>query len=180
MQVIDKNTKKRLTITLSVICVLLQLILAPNIPLFEGRINFMLILSALLAQLVGGRYGTIVGFLAGLFYDFCSTGPLGLMALLLTVSSYVLGMEVRNKLNDDPSVSITQFAIATSAVCVAYALALVMVENVSILGAIFIRALPSAIVTVICYLPFVTVLSRNRGGFTLTSNHSAGRSNKLH
>ena len=180
MQTVDKNTKKRLTVILTVICVLLQLVLAPNIPLLEGRINFMLILSALLAQLVGGRYGTIAGFLSGLFYDLCATSPLGLMALLLTVSSYVLGIEVRNKLNDDPSVSITQFSIAAAAVCGAYALALVMVEGTGIIGALFIRALPSALATIVCYLPFVTILSKGRGGFNLATGRSAGRSNKLH
>lgn len=180
MQTIDKNTKKRLTIILSVVCAVLQLSLTPNISFFGGRANFMLILSALLAQLVGGTYGTVAGFLCGLFFDFCSTSPLGLMALLLTISSYVLGMEVRNKLNDDPRISITQFATVAAAVSTAYALALVMVEGAGFIEALFVRALPTAIFTVICYLPFVTVLSRNRGGFTLSSNRSGGRSNKLH
>ena len=180
MQAIDKNTKKRLTIILSVICALLQLVIAPNLSFFGGRANFMLILAALLAQLVGGSYGTIAGFLCGLFFDFCSTSPLGLMALLLTISSFVLGMEVRNKLNDDTSVSVTQFAVCALAVSGAYALALVMVEGACFLEALFMRALPTAIITVICYLPFVNILSRNRGGFTLSSNRPAGRSTKLH
>ena len=176
MQNIDKNTKKRLTTTLAVICVPLQLVIAPNLPIISGYANFMLILSALYAQLFGGRYGVIAGFLCGLFFDFCSTNPLGLMALLLTVSSYLLGMEVRNKLNDDPSVSITQFSVVAVAVSVAYSLVLVMLESVGIIEALFLRALPTAVVTVIFYVPFVHILSRNRGGFTLSSN----RSNKLH
>lgn len=175
MPAVDKNTKRHTTVALAVICVLLQLIIAPNVSFFGGTINFMLIFSALIAQFIGGRYGTVAGFCAGLFFDFCSTNPLGLMAFLLTGSSYVLGMEVRNKLNDDTSVSITQFSFAAFAVSGVYALALVMVEHAGFIEALFMRALPTAIVTIICYLPFVTVLSRNRAGFTLSTR----RSNKL-
>lgn len=180
MQGIDKNTKRRLTLVLTLICAVLQLAIAPNLPFFSGRANFMLILSALMAQLFGGRYGTVAGFLSGLFFDFCSTSPLGLMALLLTISSYVLGYEVRNKLNDGTKVSITQFSIASFAVSGAYALALVMVERAGFLEAIFMRALPTAVITIICYLPFLMILSRNRGGFTLSSSRGPGRSSRLH
>lgn len=178
MQGIDKNTRKRLTAVLAIICCVLQLSIAPNLPFFGGRANFMLIYAALMAQLFGGRYGVIAGFLAGLFFDFCSTSPIGLMALLLTVCAYVLGYEVRNKLADDLSVSVTQFSIAALAVSAAYALALVLVEDAGFFQALFMRALPTAIITVICYLPFVSILSRNRTNFTVSPRR--GGSNRLH
>lgn len=180
MQSIDKNTKRRLTVTLAVTCAILQLAIAPNLPFFGGRANFMLILAALFAQLFGGRYGTVSGFLCGLFFDFCSTSPLGLMALFLTVCSYVLGREVRNKLADDTSISLTQFSIAALAVSSAYALALVLLGGAGFFEALLMRALPTAIITVICYVPFVMVLSRNRGGFTLLSRRTiSSRPNRL-
>lgn len=173
MQSIDKNTKRRLTATLAAICAILQLAIAPNLPFFGGRANFMLILAALLAQLFGGRYGTVSGFLCGLFFDFCSTNPLGLMACFLTVCSYVLGMEVRNKLADDTRISLAQFSVAALAVSGAYALALVLLGGTGFLEAIFMRALPTAIITIACYLPFVMILSRNRQGFTLSPRRSS-------
>ena len=170
---IDKNTKRRLTVILAATCAVLQLAIAPNLPLVGGRAKFMLILAALLAQLFGGRYGTVSGFLCGLFFDFCSTSPLGLMAFFLTVCSYVLGMEVRNKLADDTSISLTQFSVAAFAVSNAYALALVLLGGAGFFEALFARALPTAAITIACYLPFVMILSRNRQGFTLSSRRGS-------
>ncbi len=72
-------------------CLILQLALAPNISLAQGHINFALIFCALMALKIGGKTGTICGFCAGLLYDLSSTSPVGLMALLLTVMSYILG-----------------------------------------------------------------------------------------
>ena len=152
---IDKNTKRRLTVILAATCAVLQLAIAPNLPLF------------------GGRYGTVSGFLCGLFFDFCSTSPLGLMAFFLTVCSYVLGMEVRNKLADDTSISLTQFSVAAFAVSNAYALALVLLGGAGFFEALFARALPTAAITIACYLPFVMILSRNRQGFTLSSRRGS-------
>lgn len=86
-----KTTSSRAGRPVAVLCiiaVILQLALAPQLSLFGGRFNFMLVLTAVLA--VSGDPPTLVyvGFGAGLFYDLTGTGPVGLMALLLTLSGY--------------------------------------------------------------------------------------------
>lgn len=99
MQVKDSNKNKRSIGWLALACLVLQLAVAPNFGIGNGRINFALIFSAVVALTIGGRTGVLCGFLAGFVFDLSTTGPVGLMALLLTVSSFQMGMECRNRLS---------------------------------------------------------------------------------
>ena len=49
MQVTDRNARRRITVILAVVCCVLQLALAPNVGIGNGRINFMLVLAACIA-----------------------------------------------------------------------------------------------------------------------------------
>ena len=106
MQVSDRNKNSRSIITLAVICFILQIALTPQVSFGGGVINFALIFSAAIALKYGGKTGVICGFTAGLIYDLTSTNPLGLMALLLVVSSYILGQEVRDRISGNFGASI--------------------------------------------------------------------------
>lgn len=53
----DKSRDNRGAIWLAVLCAVLQLAVAPYVALGNGRINFALVFSALMAMLVGGRRG---------------------------------------------------------------------------------------------------------------------------
>ena len=177
MQVADRNRTQRTIVTLAVVCAILELALAPNVGIGLGRANFALVFSACIAFLIGGRTGVICGFAAGLFFDLSTTGPIGLMALLCTVASYLMGMEVRNKLANEPGGTIVQFAIVTFAVSLVYHLMmLVLGDSTSLFEAIFLRTLPTTLLTVIAFLPFALVLSRrDSGGSSLGGAHSAKR-----
>ncbi len=164
MQVNDSNRNRRSIALLALGCLVLQLALAPNFALGNGRINFALVFAAYMALTIGGRTGVACGFLAGLAFDLCTTGPVGLMSLLLTVASFAMGMEERNRLAEDPSGSVVLFLLAAAATTLAYHLAMFLVGQASSLfDVLFLRTLPTLLLSAVAFLPFAYVGSRSGG-----------------
>lgn len=165
MQVTDTSRNRRSMLWLGVACLVLQLALAPNIALGNGRINFALIYAAVFSLSVGGREGVLCGFFAGLVFDLSTTGPIGLMALLLTVMSYLLGAEERNRMADGFPATLAQFGVASLTVIFAYHLAMLMAGQADgIIDVLFMRTLPTFALTFIAFMPFAYVLCRSAEG----------------
>lgn len=163
MIVADKNRDVRTCVILALICGVLQLSLAPNIGLGNGRANLALVFASLVALLMGGRRGVLAGFLAGLFFDLSTTGPIGLMAFCLTVSSYVLGIEGRDRMAGDFGVSVVMFACADLGVSLVYHLAMLLVGQAdSLIDVLFLRTLPTALLSLIVFVPFAYYFARLR------------------
>ena len=80
---------------IAVACILLHLALAPQIHLFGGAFNFMLVLTVSLAISLDSRTMVYVGFFSGLLYDLTTTGPVGLMSLLLALVGYGVALVSR-------------------------------------------------------------------------------------
>ena len=161
MQVSDRNRDQRSILVLAVVCGVLQLALAPNIGLGNGRANFALIFSVCISLMVGGRKSVLAGFCAGLFFDLSTTGPIGLMSLLLCVSSYVMGLEGRNRVSGDLGLTTGSFAAHALAVSLAYHIAMLLVGQASgFVDVIFLRTLPTAFLTIIAFIPFAVWLTR--------------------
>ncbi len=161
MQVADKNREARSVVVLAVTCAVAQLALAPNVGIGNGRANFALIFSACVSLLMGGRRAVVAGFLSGLFFDLSSTGPVGLMAFCLTVSSFVLGIEERNRMADGLGATVVLFAGADLGVGLVYHLAMLLVgEASSLLDVLVYRTLPTALLTLLFFLPFAYYFSR--------------------
>ena len=165
MQVADKNRDRRGTLVLAIACAVLQLALAPNIGLGNGRANFALIFTVCVAFNVGGRKGVLAGFFAGLFFDLSTTGPVGLMAGLCAAAAYVMGQEGRNRMAGEFGASVAEVSIATLVVSLVDHLAMLMVgQSSSFLDVIILRTLPTAFLTIIAFLPFAWIYSRSTGG----------------
>ena len=146
---------------LAIICGVCQLALAPNIGLVTGRANFALIFSACVALLVGGRRAVLAGFFAGLFFDLSTTGPVGLMAFCLPVSSFVLGLQERNRMSGDLMVTLALFGGASLGVSLVYHLAMLLVGQAdSILDVLVFRTLPTTLLTIVFFVPFAYYFSR--------------------
>lgn len=177
MQVADKNRDTRSTVVLAVICGVLQLALAPNLGLGNGRANFALIFSACMALHTGGTRGVVAGFAAGLFFDLSTTGPVGLMAFCLTVSSYLLGFEGRNRMSGDLAASLALFSAAALSVSLVYHLAMLLVGQASsIVDVLVFRTLPTAALTIAFFLPFAYYFSRMHvSGPSLSGGHFGKR-----
>ncbi len=54
--------------------------------------NFLLLVVVTIALATGSNEGASVGFAAGVVFDLLGTGPVGTMALVLTVVGYVAGL----------------------------------------------------------------------------------------
>lgn len=177
MRVSDRGRESRTMVIVGLICFVLQLTLAPNVALGNGRANFALIFTLCSCLFSGARLRVVVGFVAGLLFDLSSTGPIGLMAFCLTVASFVLGLSERERLAGDLASSVVHAAAASLGVSVVYHLAMLLVgQSDSLIDALFLRALPTAILTLVFFLPFAYYFSRvrthgpNLGG----GRHSAG------
>ena len=165
MQVKDHNRSRRSVASISAICFVCQFVLAPNIALGNGHPNFAFVCAALIALTVGGQAGVVGGFVCGLVYDLTATSPLGLMAGLLTIAAFVLGGEVRDRMVEDHMATIIPVGIAAFAVSLIYHLAMYVVGlEASLVDLIFLRTLPTALLTLIAYLPFAFGVGRRHGG----------------
>ena len=163
MQVKDANRSRRLIAVLAVICFVGQLALAPHLRILDGQINFAIVFAGCVALAVGHRSGVISGFAAGLIFDLSSTGPVGLMAALLTASSFILGLEGNNRFIEDPRRATVYFAGSTGAVTLIYHVAiLLMGDSKGFVDVMFRRWVPTAIMTFVVFLIFSFFLSKPR------------------
>lgn len=177
MIVADRNRDVRTVIVLALACGVLQLALAPNLALGNGRANFALVFSGCIALLMGGRRGTLAGFVAGLFFDLATTGPIGLMAFCLTVSSYVMGMEGRDRMSGDFAGSMALFSANAFFVSLVYHLAMLLTGHASsLVDVLFLRTLPTFVLTLLSFVPFAYYFARLRSsGSGLGGGHFSGK-----
>ena len=163
MQVADRTRDVRGTVLLAVACAVLQLAVAPNVGIGNGRANFALVFAACVALRHGGRRGVVTGFLSGLFFDLSTTGPIGLMAFCLTVACYALGIEVRDRMAGELSSTMAHFAAVSLGVSLVYHLAMLLVGQAgSLIDVVVFRTLPTWALTVVSFLPFAYYYSRLR------------------
>ncbi len=176
MQVTNRNREARTTVVLAVLCFVLQLTLAPNVGLGNGRANFALVFTACFVLFSGGRAPAVAGFVAGLLFDLSSTGPIGLMAFCLTLVGFALGLGARERVVGDLATSVVYASASSLAVSVVYHVAMLLVgQSSSLIDALFLRALPTALLTIVAFLPFAYYFSRVRThGMGLSGRHASG------
>lgn len=155
MQIKDSTKNRRNGIVLAIVCFLLQVMIAPNVGMDTGRFNFALIYAGVYALSRGGRNAVVAGFVAGLLFDLLTTGPIGLMAGLLTVFSFALGSEERNRFSDGFVASLSAFGVGALVVTLLYHLTMVMLGDAnSVVDLVFVRVLPTFALTFMGFLPF--------------------------
>lgn len=161
MQVNNTHKHRRDSAALAGVCLVLQVAVAPYLAVGNGHINFALIFCAIVALTVGGSWGVLCGFFSGLVFDLSTTGPIGLMAFLLTSAAFIMGMESRNRLQDDSSAAMILFFMTCLVLSVSYNLAMFLVgEAHSVIDMLFLRSLPSFILTSVAFLPFAWQFSK--------------------
>lgn len=176
MQINDKSHDTRGLIGLGAICAVCQLALAPNIAIANGHANFALVFAACYALTRGGDAAITAGFVSGLFFDLCSTGPIGLMAFILTLVSRFLGSEQRNRMAGDFSTGVVMFSASSLAAALVYSLAMLLTGNASsIVEALVFRAVPTAFLSIVAFLPFAYYFSRVRSSSSLSGGHFSSK-----
>lgn len=181
MIVNDAAKGRRTSVVLAVVLGLLQLSVIPNVGILGGRANLALVFVACACLGGDARKAPAIGFAAGLFYDLAGSGPIGLMALLLTLVGYVFAASGRSRVADDFGGSLVMFAPLASVVGVVYALVLLVLGiSPSFVDAVLLRAIPGAVLDCVALSIVAAVLSRTsansgglgggahgRGGYTL-------------
>lgn len=169
MIVNDTGKFRRVAIILAVVLGLLQLSIAPNIGILGGRANLALVLVAALCLGGDASKAPVIGFASGLFYDLSGSGPIGLMALLLTLMGYALAIGGHSRISDDPTAGVVLFIPVALIVEVAYALVLLVFGQAgSFVDVVFMRALPGAVLDVLSMVVVAFFLGRaggSSGGF---------------
>ena len=73
----------------AVVAVLLQVVVAPNIALFGAMPNFVVAYALLVAIVRPMAAGPVMPFVLGLVFDLVSGGPVGAMAFLLVLMTFL-------------------------------------------------------------------------------------------
>ncbi len=169
MEVRDRHRAHRTIAVLAAVCVVLQLSLAPQISVFGGTVNFLMVLAGAVALSYGSSAGVVCGFLAGLLYDLTTPVPAGLMMLVLTVGGFALGYGGRNRVAESYASSLKVFGGFALAANVVYGIGLFLtgVEG-SILVAIFGHGVVCAVLTTLVAALVLLALSgaEGPGGFS--------------
>lgn len=134
------------------LCLLLQAALGPNLHVLQGTINFALVCVLLVGLSSQGTNPVRCGFVAGLLFDLFTTGPLGLMALLLTISGLVLALVGQGFSQDRGSRLLLGLVVVLAVQTLYTVMQVVLVSDVSLFDALGLRMLPSVGLTMIAFL----------------------------
>ena len=141
----------------------LQVALGSQISFFGGCLNFMAAFACAAALQGDSGAAAITGFVAGLAYDLSATVPVGLMALVLAIGSYVVA-GLGAGLGGFSGRSFQFLAIALVIEMLVYSIALVLVGvEGDILIALGSHGLMTALISLVPGAVFLVLLG-NAGG----------------
>lgn len=138
----------RFTISLAVgavIAVLLQMVCAPNIALFGAFSNFIAVYVLVVSVVNPDRFTVVLAFALGLLFDLLGSGPVGAMAFLLTLVSYLASRAFFALDNDTLFIPLFVLAVSFFAVELFYGVFLAGTGAAGFLEACVFRALPCAL-----------------------------------
>ena len=143
----------------AVVAALLQLALAPQISILGGAFNFMVAFAAAAAVSFEPRTAVYVGFFSGLFYDLTSSAPVGLMALLLTLASYLAANAASGLTPGANAESLRIAGVFVLGVNLMNGVALLLLgSETSIFYALIVHGLVSAALDALACAPFLMAL----------------------
>lgn len=176
MAYMDTPQTSRSLAILAIVCFVLQVALAPQISVFGGRINFMLILAGVVALSEDAQKAVITAFFAGLFYDLTAAVPVGLMSLLLSVGAFVLAHASGSAGSGLSPLSVQFFSVFALAVSLINGVALMILGSEgSIVAALFSHGLTSAIITSIVAIPFMMLYRGSEAAHRSFSSRGGSR-----
>lgn len=123
--------------------------------------NLLLLVVVTLALVEGPNWGALAGFSAGLLFDLIGTGPVGPMALVLTLVGFSAGLLSANLFAEGWLLPLTVLGIASITTALLYSLALALLGASGGWWASFTKAmLPEALYNVALGLLSYPVLAR--------------------
>ena len=170
MEVRDPHRQRRSLAIACAVAAVLQLALAPQISLFGGAFNFMLVFA--LCMSMGNEIGSavLIGFFSGLFYDMTSAAPVGLMSLLLTIGCFSLATVSRGVSGNVSTDSMRLIAAAILAINVVNGVVLFFMDvEGGFVSAVLVHGLACTVLDTIAALPFLVLVgaSEPKKGFSV-------------
>ena len=130
-----------------VVCILLQVGVAPAIAIVGCSPNFLLIPVLLVAMKSGYSVGSLAGFCCGLFGDLAGDGPIGCLALTFTILAVIVGVLYQGLDLNSPLFTCVIVVCACLFTELVYGLAVVLsnMESTGVVSVLAGHALPSAL-----------------------------------
>ncbi len=145
----------------AVVCVLLQVVLAPNIALASAMPNFLAAYVLALAVAQPDRAEPVLAFVLGLAFDLLGGGPVGAMAFLLVLMAFLASRAFSFLDNDTLFMPLAILLASLILVEVFYALFLLGTGLSASFGDAFLyRALPCALYDCVAALVMFPIISR--------------------
>lgn len=145
----------------AVVAVALQIVAAPNIALFSAQPNVLLAYVLVVAIVRPLEAGPVLPFVLGLVFDVLGTGPVGGMAFLFVLVSFVASRAFAVFDNDTVFMPLTILVVATFAVEMLYgALLIALGLAVSPIDAFLYRALPCSLYDCVVGLVLFPIFAR--------------------
>lgn len=144
------------------IAILAQIILAPNIAIFSAKPNFLLAIALIIAITRPEKNSSLVlAFALGLFFDLIGHSPVGAMAFLFVLASFVVSRVYALLSSDSLIMFIIVFLSSVLVVEVLYALFLTIFGvSAGLFEMIVLRALPCALYDLVVGLLIYLFASR--------------------
>lgn len=157
---IDERTRF-LVIVGSVIAVLLQIVIAPNIAIAGAMPNFLLVFAMIVAIACPSEGGVVLPFVMGMIFDLMGGGPVGAMAFLLIVFSFAASRAFAVLDNENLFMPFVTLVVSMLVVEVLYGVFLIWFSvDVSFADAFLYRGLPCALYDAVVGLVLYPILSR--------------------
>ena len=176
MELHESSRSQTSLLAITIVALLLQVGLAPQISIFGGCVNFMMILAAVYAFSGNASRAVIAGFLCGLFYDLTASVPVGLMTLLLTIGNFILSNSSAAAIGASPANTYRLVAVYCLVVSMLYGLILfIMGSQTDIITSLFGHGLATAVLSAIVSIPFFLVAGvsdSSRRGFSVKGKGS--------
>ncbi|WP_283171370.1 rod shape-determining protein MreD [Curtanaerobium respiraculi] len=155
------SREMKLIVIGGIVTVLLQVVIAPNIAIFQVVPNFMLVYSLVIAMLLPRDSVLVLAFALGLTSDLLGYGPVGGLAFLLTLAAFA-AQRLHAVFGHDTVGAPLAILIALSLVVdILYAAFLLALSaSLSPLDAFVYRALPCALYDAVLGLILYPLASR--------------------
>lgn len=143
------------------IALILQLVLAPALTIFQVTPSFVIVYSLVLAMVYQGDAALVIAFALGMLSDLIGTGPVGALAFLLVLAAFLLmrlGAAFSTGTVFFPFVFLAGFALAVELLYAAFLMG--SGSFLSPLDAFLFRALPCALFDCVIGLFIYPLMSR--------------------
>jgi len=146
MNVDSRRQRISILILIGLVALILQVVVAPSIAIFSVVPNFIVVAVAMVALVNNATRSALYGFILGFCYDLLSQGPVGVMALILTIMGYAVSTLNKGSFISNRVIEMAAAVIAVFVGEVLHGVVLAIIGyDADIVYSLLFRALPGAL-----------------------------------